>query len=90
MNLLYDVAHNIAKLEEHTVDGKKKKVVGASQGSDAGLPGRAIRRCRRRTGQSASRSSSPATWAGRAGCWSASRAAWSGPSARPATAPAVR
>ena len=49
---------------------------------------RAIRRCRRCTARSASRSSSPATWAGRAGCWSASRAAWSRRSARPATAPA--
>jgi tRNA-splicing ligase RtcB len=26
MELLYDVAHNIAKLEEHEVDGKRKKV----------------------------------------------------------------
>ena len=26
MELLFDVAHNIAKLEEHTVDGKTKKV----------------------------------------------------------------
>ncbi len=26
MELLYDVAHNIAKLEEHTVDGKRRRV----------------------------------------------------------------
>ena len=26
MNIIYDVCHNIAKLEEHEIDGKKKKV----------------------------------------------------------------
>ena len=26
MNIVYDVCHNIAKLEEHTIDGKKRKV----------------------------------------------------------------
>ncbi len=26
MNILYDVAHNIAKLEEHTVEGKRRKM----------------------------------------------------------------
>ncbi|MFH1783598.1 MAG: RtcB family protein [bacterium] len=26
MNLVYDVAHNIAKMEEHTVEGRKKKL----------------------------------------------------------------
>jgi tRNA-splicing ligase RtcB (3'-phosphate/5'-hydroxy nucleic acid ligase) len=42
MNLLYDVAHNIAKLEEHTVDGKLKKVwvhrKGATRAFPAGHP----------------------------------------------------
>jgi tRNA-splicing ligase RtcB (3'-phosphate/5'-hydroxy nucleic acid ligase) len=42
MELLYDVAHNIAKLEEHTVDGKKKKVwvhrKGATRAFPAGHP----------------------------------------------------
>jgi tRNA-splicing ligase RtcB len=42
MNLLYDVAHNIAKLEEHLVDGKKKKVwvhrKGATRAFPAGHP----------------------------------------------------
>ena len=42
MNLLYDVAHNIAKLEEHTVDGVKKKVwvhrKGATRAFPAGHP----------------------------------------------------
>lgn len=42
MSLLYDVAHNIAKLEEHVVDGKKKKVwvhrKGATRAFPAGHP----------------------------------------------------
>jgi tRNA-splicing ligase RtcB len=42
MKLLYDVAHNIAKLEEHVVDGKKKKVwvhrKGATRAFPAGHP----------------------------------------------------
>lgn len=42
MDLLYDVAHNVAKLEEHKVDGKKKKVYvhrkGATRAFPAGHP----------------------------------------------------
>ena len=42
MNLLYDVAHNIAKLEEHTVAGVKKKLwvhrKGATRAFPAGHP----------------------------------------------------
>lgn len=42
MELLYDVAHNIAKLEEHTINGKKKKVwvhrKGATRAFPAGHP----------------------------------------------------
>lgn len=42
MNQLYDVAHNIAKLEEHVVDGKRKKVwvhrKGATRAFPAGHP----------------------------------------------------
>jgi tRNA-splicing ligase RtcB len=42
MDLLYDVAHNIAKLEEHAVDGRSKKVwvhrKGATRAYPAGHP----------------------------------------------------
>jgi tRNA-splicing ligase RtcB len=42
MELLYDVAHNIAKLEEHTVEGVKKKLwvhrKGATRAFPAGHP----------------------------------------------------
>ena len=42
MELLYDVAHNITKLEDHTVDGKRKKVwvhrKGATRAFPAGHP----------------------------------------------------
>ncbi|HLD86997.1 MAG TPA: RtcB family protein, partial [Candidatus Nanoarchaeia archaeon] len=38
MNLVYDVAHNIAKLEEHEIDGKRKKVVVHRKGSTRAFP----------------------------------------------------
>jgi tRNA-splicing ligase RtcB len=38
MNLLYDVCHNIAKLEEHTVAGKKKKVWVHRKGATRAFP----------------------------------------------------
>ncbi|MFP4369350.1 MAG: RtcB family protein [Candidatus Kapaibacterium sp.] len=36
--LLYDVAHNIAKLEEHEIDGKKRKVVVHRKGATRAFP----------------------------------------------------
>jgi len=40
--LLYDVAHNIAKIEEHEIDGKKEKLIvhrkGATRAFPAGHP----------------------------------------------------
>jgi tRNA-splicing ligase RtcB len=42
MDLVYDVAHNVAKLEEHEIDGKKKQVYvhrkGATRSFPAGHP----------------------------------------------------
>jgi len=38
MHLVYDVAHNIAKLEEHDVNGKKKKLVVHRKGSTRAFP----------------------------------------------------
>ncbi|TAL69304.1 MAG: RtcB family protein [Bacteroidetes bacterium] len=42
LEILYDVAHNIAKIEEHTVNGEKKKVLvhrkGATRAFPAGHP----------------------------------------------------
>ncbi|MCJ7811728.1 RtcB family protein [bacterium] len=42
MHMIYDVAHNIAKFEEHTVNGKQKKVLvhrkGATRAFAAGHP----------------------------------------------------
>jgi len=42
MHLVYDVAHNMAKLEEHEIDGKKRKVYvhrkGATRAFPAGHP----------------------------------------------------
>jgi tRNA-splicing ligase RtcB len=38
MNLIYDVAHNIAKVEEHIIDGKKKKLCVHRKGATRAFP----------------------------------------------------
>jgi tRNA-splicing ligase RtcB len=38
MNLIYDVCHNIAKFEEHTIDGKKKRVWVHRKGATRAFP----------------------------------------------------
>ncbi|RMG32687.1 MAG: RtcB family protein [Planctomycetota bacterium] len=38
MNLVYDVAHNIAKLEEHEIDGRKKQVWVHRKGATRAFP----------------------------------------------------
>lgn len=38
MNLIYDVAHNIAKFEEHVIEGKKKKVWVHRKGATRAFP----------------------------------------------------
>ncbi|MDD2439241.1 MAG: RtcB family protein [Methanosarcinaceae archaeon] len=38
MDLLYDVAHNVAKLEEHRIDGKKKEVYVHRKGATRAFP----------------------------------------------------
>ncbi len=38
MNLIYDVCHNIAKFEEHTVEGKKKRVWVHRKGATRAFP----------------------------------------------------
>ncbi len=50
--------------------GEEEEGVGPPQGRDAGVPGRAPGGAGAVPRRSASRSSSPATWAGRRGCWS--------------------
>jgi len=38
MSLVYDVAHNIAKVEEHVIGGKKKKVIVHRKGATRAFP----------------------------------------------------
>ncbi|MCI0468742.1 MAG: RtcB family protein [Nitrospirae bacterium] len=38
MTLIYDVAHNVAKIEEHIVNGKKKKLVVHRKGATRAFP----------------------------------------------------
>lgn len=38
MNLIYDVAHNVAKLEEHTINGEKKLVYVHRKGATRAFP----------------------------------------------------
>ncbi|MCP8304439.1 MAG: RtcB family protein [archaeon] len=53
MKLVYDVAHNIAKLEEHSINGSKKKVVVHRKGATRAFPpgSSAIPRAYRDVGQ---------------------------------------
>ena len=38
LRLVYDVAHNIAKLEEHDIEGKRKKVIVHRKGATRAFP----------------------------------------------------
>lgn len=38
MNLIYDVAHNIAKVEEHVINGRKRKLVVHRKGATRAFP----------------------------------------------------
>ena len=38
MNLIYDVAHNVGKVEEHDIDGKRRKVVVHRKGATRAFP----------------------------------------------------
>ena len=38
MSLIYDVAHNIAKIEEHTVNGQKRKLIVHRKGATRAFP----------------------------------------------------
>ncbi|MCF2136069.1 MAG: RtcB family protein [Candidatus Thorarchaeota archaeon] len=38
MQLIYDVAHNMGKVEEHTIDGKRRKVVVHRKGATRAFP----------------------------------------------------
>ncbi len=38
MSLIYDVAHNVAKVEDHVVDGRKKKLVVHRKGATRAFP----------------------------------------------------
>lgn len=38
LHIIYDVAHNIAKIEEHEIDGKRKKVVVHRKGATRAFP----------------------------------------------------
>ncbi|MFH1052231.1 MAG: RtcB family protein [bacterium] len=38
LDLLYDVAHNIAKIEEHSIDGQKRKVMVHRKGATRAFP----------------------------------------------------
>jgi len=42
LDLLYDVAHNIAKIEEHEVDGKKMKLIVHRKGATRAFPDQPI------------------------------------------------
>ncbi len=53
MHLVYDVCHNVAKIEEHVIDGKKKKLIVHRKGSTRSFgPGHEeVQKLYRKTGQ---------------------------------------
>jgi len=42
LSLIYDVAHNIAKIEEYKIEGKKKKVLVHRKGATRAFPGQPV------------------------------------------------
>jgi len=42
IDLIYDVCHNVAKIEEHVVNGKKKKVLVMRKGATRSFPGQPV------------------------------------------------
>ena len=66
MDLVYDVCHNIAKLEDHVIDGQTKRLLvhrkGATRAFPPGHP-----ESHRNMRRSASRFSFRVIWAGQAG-----------------------
>jgi len=42
LNIIYDVAHNIAKIEDYTIDGAKKTVVVHRKGATRSFPGQPV------------------------------------------------
>ena len=73
LRLVYDVAHNIAKLETHEVDGARGAGLRAPQGRHPGLRPRPARGAGRLPRRSDSRCSSRATWARPRSCARAPR-----------------
>ena len=80
---VYDVAHNVAKLEQH---GGRMVCVHRKGATRAFPPGHP--EIPPSTPRSGSRCSSRAAWAPPRSCWPAGPARWSARSGRPATAPA--
>jgi tRNA-splicing ligase RtcB len=83
---IYDIAHNMAKVETHEVEGRRVKLCvhrkGATRAFGPGAP--QLPAAYRDIGQPVL---VPGRWARPAGCWSAPRPRWTKPSAPPVTAP---
>ena len=73
LDLVYDVAHNIAKIETHEVDGRARPLCVHRKGATRAFPAGHPEVPAAYRGRRASRSSSPATWAATRSCWRASR-----------------
>ncbi len=74
MNLVYDVAHNIAKMEKASSMGRKKRSVSIERGHK-GISARTsdVPERYRHIGQPVI---IPGIWANPVGCWSVNRLAW--------------
>ncbi len=91
MELVYDVAHNIAKFEEHSVDGGRDQTgLRPSQGGDACLSAGPSRNSRGLRGDRPAGDHSGEHGDGQLGPGRTARQHGHARSARPATAPAER
>ena len=69
LELVYDVGHNIAKIETHTVEGQPRRSSVSTARARPGPFRRTTRRCRRPIRRPGSRCSSPGTWGGTLSYW---------------------
>ena len=87
LELIYDVGHNIAKIETHTGGRQAPEALRPPQGRHPGLSAGPPGDARRPITDRASRCSSPGTWGATPLSWWGRKGPLTKPSAAPATAP---
>lgn len=86
LHQVYDIAHNMGKIETHQVDGKNVKVCVHRKGATRAFDPICLS-CRTFTGRLASRCWCRAAWGRLPGCWWAQKKAWRARGAARVTGP---